>query len=235
MPYFFLFLGILPSFAWLVFFLKEDTHPEPKKMIARAFIGGVFAAVFAVGFQLVLKNLFQSFQIDDYHPLSFFSFGFVEEILKFLAAYLIIRKSRFFDEPIDAMIYMITVALGFAMLENIAIMSNMNALSEALSVITLRFVGATLLHALSSGLVGYYWAKAIILSRGLKPQTEPPFRLYGLQSRVLIFKGIVFATLLHTIFNYLILISKDIAIYPLILLTIAALFVFWDFEKIKQT
>ncbi|PIU98790.1 hypothetical protein COS60_01185, partial [Candidatus Wolfebacteria bacterium CG03_land_8_20_14_0_80_39_317] len=127
--------------------------------------------------------------------------------------------SPFFDEPIDAMIYMITAALGFAMVENIAIMFNIKILSEAFSIITLRFVGATLLHALSSGLVGYYWAKGIISNR----------------TKLLVFKGIVFATLLHMVFNYLILSFKETLIYPTIFLIIVALLIFWDFEKIKPT
>lgn len=233
MSIFFIFLGLLPSFAWLIFFLKEDVHPEPKKMISRAFIAGALVAFVAVGLQLLLRNILQSFQIDEYHLVSFSLFGFIEEALKFLAAYLVVRKSRFFDEPIDAMIYMITAALGFAMVENIAVMSNIEILSEAFGIITLRFVGATLLHALSSGFVGYYWAKGIILSRKLKPEFEPPCHLGGTQPKLLVFKGIVFATILHMVFNYLILISKEIIIYPIIFLTIAALFIFWDFERIK--
>jgi len=220
MSIFFIFLGLLPSFAWLIFFLKEDVHPEPKKMISRAFIAGALVAFVAVGLQLLLRNILQSFQIDEYHLVSFSLFGFIEEALKFLAAYLVVIKSRFFDEPIDAMIYMITAALGFAMVENIAVMSNIEILSEAFGIITLRFVGATLLHALSSGLVGYYWAKGLLGIGNWKLE---------------IVKGIVFATLLHMVFNYLILISKEIIIYPIIFLTIAALFIFWDFEKIKST
>jgi len=220
MLFFTIILGLLPSFAWLIFFLKEDVHPEPKKMISRAFIAGALVAFVAVGLQLLLRNILQSFQIDEYHLVSFSLFGFIEEALKFLAAYLVVRKSRFFDEPIDAMIYMITAALGFAMVENIAVMSNIEILSEAFGIITLRFVGATLLHALSSGLVGYYWAKGLLGIGNWKLE---------------IVKGIVFATLLHMVFNYLILISKEIIIYPIIFLTIAALFIFWDFEKIKST
>jgi len=187
-------------------------------MIARVFMIGALAAFFAVGFQFLLKNILQSFQINEYHLISFSLFGFIEEILKFLAAYLVVRKSKFFDEPIDAMIYMITAALGFAMVENLAIMLSIKVLSEAFGIIILRFVGATLLHALSSALVGYYWAKGLLEIRNWKLE---------------IAKGIILATLLHTIFNYLIIISKEAIIYPIIFLTIAALFIFWDFEKVK--
>lgn len=228
MFFLFIILGLLPSFAWLIFFLREDVHSEPKKMIARVFMVGALAAFFAVGFQFLLKNILQSFQINEYHPISFSLFGFIEEILKFLAAYLVVRKSKFFDEPIDAMIYMITAALGFAMVENLALMLSIKVLSEAFGIIILRFVGATLLHALSSALVGYYWAKGLLEIRNCLPAGDLPKG-----EKLEIAKGIILATLLHTIFNYLIIISKEVIIYPIIFLTIAALFIFWDFEKVK--
>jgi RsiW-degrading membrane proteinase PrsW (M82 family) len=225
MIYFFIFLGFLPSFAWLFFFLKEDVHPEPKKMLAKVFFCGALSTLVVIFLQIFLQDILRFFQIKDYTLISFFFFAISEEIFKFLAAFLVIRKSRFFDEPIDAMIYMITAALGFAMVENIAVMSNINILSEALGVITVRFVGATLLHALSSGLVGYYWARGLILKRNNQISVK------GV--RVFIFRGIIFATLLHMIFNYLILVSKEVIIYPTIFLIIAALFVFLDFERVK--
>ena len=217
MIFFFIFLGLLPSFAWLIFFLKEDVHPEPKKMIVRVFIAGALITALAIGLQSIFQNFLVSFRLEGYNHYSFLVFGFIEEALKFLAAYLVIRKSRYFDEPVDAMIYMIVAALGFAVVENIAVMSNMEILSEAFGVIILRFVGATLVHALSSGIVGYYWAKGIILSR----------------IPILVFKGIVFASLLHATFNYLIMSFKETLMYPTIFLVIIALLVFWDFEKIK--
>ncbi len=231
---FFILLGLIPSFAWLFFFLKEDAHPEPKKMIAFVFIAGIFSTFFALGLQFVLRGVLNSAQIGNYTFLAFLGFGAIEETLKFFAAYLVIRKRTCFDEPIDAMIYMITAALGFAMLENIAVLSNIKVLSEAFSVVTLRFVGATLLHALSSAIVGYYWARGIILSRRLKPEKEPPCHLDGAPPKIMVLKGLILATLLHAAFNYFILISEEVLIYPTIFLIIAALFVFWDFEKIKN-
>ncbi len=230
----FTLLGLLPSFAWLFFFLKEDVHPEPKKMIAKVFFLGALSTAVVITLQIFLQNILQFLRIENYDPISFFFFGITEEIFKFLAAYIVIRKSQCFDEPIDAMIYMIVASLGFAAVENVAVITNASVISEAFGIITLRFVGATLLHVLSSGIVGYYWAKGIILSRRIKIQTEPPCYLYGTQPKLLLFKGIVFATLLHMIFNSLIMVSKDIIIYPTIFLIIIALLVFWNFERIKS-
>ena len=42
-------LGLLPGFAWLLFYLKEDLHPEPKKMLAKVFLVGALSAIAALG------------------------------------------------------------------------------------------------------------------------------------------------------------------------------------------
>ena len=213
-------LGFIPSLAWLFFFLKEDVHPEPKKMILKVFLGGALITFAAIFFQIYLQKIIAFWSLENIHPLPFFLFALTEEILKFFIVWLIIRKSKFFDEPVDAMIYMIIAALGFALVENIAVALNIGVVSDAIGAITVRFVGATLLHALSSAIVGYYWAKGILNSSIRK---------------IMIFKGLIFASIIHTIFNYLIVVSGEaILIYPTIFLAIIALFIFWDFDKVKK-
>lgn len=215
--------GLLPSFVWLVFFLKEDNHPEPKKIIFKIFIFGAVSALIAIIFQKISLKALNFFEISKYAFGSFLVLSLIEEVIKFLAAYLAVYKSKFFDEPIDAMIYMITAAMGFAAMENIFVAAG-SALDKTLGiqmifgVLVLRFIGATLLHALSSSIIGYYWAKKFI-SNG----------------KLLLAKGAVIATVLHAIFNLLILKYNALAIYPIIFLIIIALFVFWDFEKIKKS
>ncbi|MBI2514618.1 PrsW family intramembrane metalloprotease [Candidatus Wolfebacteria bacterium] len=225
MVFSFIILGLLPSFAWLLFFLKEDLHPEPKKMLAKVFFGGAFITILALTAQNLLRIFFNRAGIAPYDFLSFLTFGAIEEAMKFGVAYFIVRKSPFFDEPVDAMIYLITTALGFAMVENIAVLINASALKEALGVVTLRFVGATLLHALSSAIVGYFWAKSLIKS------SESPLKVIGHWSLVI---GLITASLLHGLFNYLIISLEDVVIYPTIFLILIALFVFWDFERLKS-
>ena len=41
--------GLLPSLIWLYFLLKEDaTHPEPKTLIALAFVAGMVGVALAL-------------------------------------------------------------------------------------------------------------------------------------------------------------------------------------------
>lgn len=219
-------LGLLPSFAWLIFFLKEDNHPEPKKLIVKVFLAGAFITLAAVTIQFAFLKIFNQYATSEHGLLPFFAYASIEEIFKFLAAYFVVRKSKYFDEPIDAMIYMITSALGFAAVENILAAVNMidsRGIDGVFGLLVLRFIGATLLHALSSGIFGYYWAK----SRVVLIENTSIFK--GL----ILVKGMIIAVILHTFFNYLILVSNRVFIVPTIFLVIIALFVFSDFEKIK--
>ena len=51
-PAYALLSGVLPALLWLWFWLKEDNlHPEPRKVIARTFISGAIAVIFALIFE----------------------------------------------------------------------------------------------------------------------------------------------------------------------------------------
>jgi len=227
-------VGLLPGLAWLYFYLKEDCHPEPKKLITLTFFAGALVTVFA----FILQKYFgcQLFNycggfLEDFVLTKTGGIGIgllvflalVEEVLKFGAAYLIIHKSEFFDEPIDAMIYMVVAALGFATVENLGVVGTYFSDGSSFGfgaiagTISLRFVGATLLHALSSGLVGYYWAKSI--------------REFG--AKRFLVSGIAIATILHAIFNYVIIINEGISFSVILLITVG-FFILNDFEKLKD-
>jgi len=214
-------LGILPGFVWLMFYLQEDEHPEPKKMIAKVFFAGVLMTAVIVILQFLFQEASKLIAIPRRDFVSIIVFAGIEEIFKFLAAYWVIRRSKFFDEPVDAMIYMIVAALGVATVENVLIAYNMlqTGLNEVFNTITLRFLGATLLHTLSSATVGYAWAVGIMRKR------------IGLW----VFFGLINAIALHSVFNYLIMIfDRQILIYPTLFLIVAAFFIFYDFEKLKK-
>lgn len=208
-------IGLVPSLAWLIFYLKQDPHPEPKKVIFFVFLGGAISTFIALAAQLLLNRwaLIQDFK--HYTLVYFFLLAGIEELFKFGATYLIICKYRKeFNEPIDAMIYMVVAALGFAAVENIATAFRTDI--SAFETVALRFIGATLLHTLSSGLLGYHWALSLIRKKW-------QFLLVGF----------LVATILHTIFNFLI-IKFEPVIIPTAFLIIYAFFILYDFEKLRR-
>lgn len=209
-------LGLLPGIVWLIFFLQEDRqYPEPKKLILYVFFLGAVVTFLVLQIQIVLNNWLTSVGVSQWSALSVFWLAATEEIAKFLVVFLAVRRLKDFNEAIDPMIYMIVAALGFASVENIA--SALKSVNN-FELITLRFVGATLLHSLSSGLVGYWWALSIYHKRHHV-------------SDIII--GLSYAIVFHAIFNYLV-IKWGPGINITLLLIFIAFFVLYDFEKLKN-
>lgn len=219
-----LIFASIPSILWLVFFLREDMHPEPKRLILYTFGAGAFVSIFV----LVIQYIFQQSVLGFGGNVIVMIMGlaFIEELFKFFSARWAVERDKAFDEPVDAMIYMIVAALGFATIENLFVLGNSLSVisTESLSIVgttlILRFIGATLLHTVSSALVGFYWAKGKLLQK---------------KTRYIVF-GIFLGTLVHGIFNYLIeyFQDKNLLVYPSIFLLFALLFILIDFEKLKN-
>ena len=228
MATFLLILGFLPGFVWLLFYLEEDTDSEPKREIFFAFIVGSAVTIIVLYAEQAFAALASLASIAPYSLGAFFGLAAIEEFFKFGAAYLVVAKSKYFDLPIDAMIYMVVVALGFATLENVFAISgefrDTALLSSAAETASLRFVGATLLHTLASAVVGYYWALAMLRGRWAYHLTL----------------GLLIATALHAAFNCLItsqcsgFLGKSPLLYTMLLLVVAGFFVLNDFEKLKH-
>lgn len=228
-------LSFFPAIVWLIFYLHEDLHPEPKRLIALTFfMGAAFAFLALIAEKIIDCNAKRiAWNIDclsesgsgvnlvTIAPLFLIAFALIEELCKFLAAYFTVNKNPAFDEPVDAMIYTIVAALGFATVENFGALHGQATqtalLSDIFSLTASRFVGATLLHTLSSAVLGYYWAISI--------------REFGAKRFIIV--GIALATALHAFFNYLIILYGDL-IYAVIFVIILSLFVLSDFEKLKR-
>ncbi len=113
-----------------------------------------------------------------------------EEVFKFGAAYLAALRWGVFDEPLDAVIYLVTAALGFAALENVLfIITPLESGNWLQTIITgdLRFVGATLLHTLCSATIGLAIAFTFYKSAFVRKMAA--------------LGGVILATALHAAFN----------------------------------
>jgi len=181
--------GILPALAWVWFWRREDSaHPEPRRLIALAFLAGMVA----VGVVIPMEKLVQPFLASQ--TLLFSVWSAMEEITKYGMALLTVLHRHEDDEPIDSVIYMVTVALGFAAAENtLFLLSPLSGDTVVQTILTgdLRFVGATLLHVLSSAVIGVALALAFYKPR----KTMVRYAIVG----------VILASALHATFNFLIL------------------------------
>lgn len=159
--------GLLPSLIWLWFWLREDgVHPEPRLLLVLCFIGGMVAVIVAAYMEKYAARLI----VDQ--DLRYTVWASIEEILKFIVVGVIALSTSYNDEPIDAMIYCISVALGFAALENALFiwepLSN-GELAKSLLTQNLRFLGATLVHVVSTASIGF--AMGMVFYRGWQFRT----------------------------------------------------------------
>ncbi|KKT17440.1 MAG: hypothetical protein A2654_03000 [Candidatus Nealsonbacteria bacterium RIFCSPHIGHO2_01_FULL_43_31] len=222
-----IFFGLAPSIIWLLFFLKKDKLPESKRMILRIFFLGMLATIPTALLEL---GFFETVGALHLPPLlfaliyAFLGIGFIEEMLKYLVVKKTVLQHREFDEPVDVMLYMIIAALGFAAFENLLILLPMNAnfqFFEAAFVSIFRFIGATFLHALCSGLIGYYLALSFY-------QTKNRLRLT--------IKGILIATLLHGLYDFSIMKVEGSFKFmiPITILMGLIIFITIGFQKVKK-
>lgn len=192
-PFFNLFFfALLPPFIWLLYFLKKDLHPESKRNILVAFLAGGLITIPAY----FIESFFLNFSFPLTPVVIFFNIfifvALVEEILKLFIFKIYFQEKPFLDEPVDYLIYMITIALGFATFENLFLFHQNQALIQSVQasafVGLIRFLGPNLLHSLSSGLLGFF----VFFARQQKKLS------------LLIF-GLIVASALHGVFNLLIM------------------------------
>ncbi len=218
------FGGLLPAALWLWFWLKEDSvHPEPRGLIVITFGAGMVAVVFTLFLQQFIYHHTSSY-IGETSITFYFLLALVEEVLKYVAAYIVALRSRAFDEPIDALIYLVTAALGFTALENAFFLFGPLSEGNILDTVVtgnMRFVGASVLHVMTSAIVGLSLALSFYKSRAVR--------------RYMIVIGILVATLLHTLFNLSIMSNSGSNLFiTFLVLWFSVIGLLLFFEKIKR-
>lgn len=214
-----LFFGTIPAFLWLKFWLREDKErPEPTGLLFLTFLAGMLSVLIVLPIQKFINNVFYD------NATLIILWVATEEVLKLLAVLVIATRSSYADEPIDFPIYFITGALGFAALENALFLAYPIGLNDAtVSILTgnLRFLGATLLHAVASGMIGLMLGLSFYKSRRIKV--------------VAIFFGLILAVVLHSAFNFFIIESSGEEVLKIFsflwIVTIISMLVF---EKLRR-
>ena len=186
-------------------------------MIAISFIAGMAVVPVALPLQKLAMSLYDGANL-------VLVWVVIEELLKYTAALALVFWNREVDEPIDMVIYLIVVALGFAALENSLFIFNPLVAGDYLnSALTgsFRFLGSTLLHVLASGTVGMCLALAYYKSKSTQV-------LAGTA-------GLFIAIVLHALFNFFIMNASGktiLAVFLFVWMGIILLFLL--FEKVKE-
>jgi len=212
-------LGVGPALFWLWFWLKEDNQkPEPKGLIAILFIIGMISVAFVIPIQKLIQN-------NVTNPIwQTIGWASIEEIIKYLGVLILLFKTKHIDEPIDWPIFLITVALGFAALENTMFLIKPLSLDQAtVGLLTgqLRFLGSTLLHAVSSGVIGISLGLSFFMSKFIR--------------KIYLLAGIVLAIALHSTFNFFIIEDKGSNFLGVLgFLWVVTIIIMLLFEKLRR-
>lgn len=214
--------GLIPALIWLWFWLREDkSHPEPRRYIFLAFIFGIISALLVLPLEEFLSKFLPEVGI-----ITLVAFSFSEEIFKYFAAYFSSLRKKYMDEPIDAIIYMIVIALGFAALENTlfllhSLKTTGGNITQTILVGNMRFVGAALLHTVSSAVIGIFIALSFYKNKLLK--------------KGYLLTGIILSVALHTFFNFFIINNEGGGIFTIfVMIWIVAILLIFLFEVVKH-
>jgi len=167
--------------VWVWFWTRKQDLDN--KSVIAVFIGGVAMVIFVLPFQKIIDAWFPGLTFS-----AILLWVILEEILKFCV---VLHAIKFYKiDKTKIIIYMIVAALGFAALENVLfIIGPLIGEDTTRSVITgnLRFIGASLLHVVSSSIVGVGLAYSFY-----KPVSK---RI------VITILALALAILFHTVFN----------------------------------
>ncbi|MFT5831797.1 MAG: RsiW-degrading membrane proteinase PrsW (M82 family) [Candidatus Paceibacteria bacterium] len=210
--------GLIPAIFWVWFWLREDSlKPEPYFLIAITFIAGMAVVPLALPLQRWALEIYPGSNV-------MFMWVIIEELLKYAVALAIVFWNREVDEPIDMVIYLIVIALGFAALENALFVFNPLMVGDYFnSALTggFRFLGATLLHVLASGTIGMFLAFTYYKSRTVQMVAGTI--------------GLFVAIVLHALFNFFIMGASGTTILGVFLFVwIGIIILFLLFERVKM-
>ena len=156
-----------PSLALLIYFYLRDRYDrEPVGCLLVAYLLGMYSMLAAQSMGAALADAVSEEWLHlGGEPARFFEAfvlsGLVEEVAKWTMLMAAVYYWRAFDEPLDGLIYGVTIALGFATLENFFYLS-----SHGVGIAWQRAIFAVPAHALFGGTMGYYAGRGKFCCQG---------------------------------------------------------------------
>lgn len=214
-------LSLLPCVLWLWYFSSRSRYKRPAvRVLGMTFLLGALSTIPALALNLLGQSLLISIfgRTQFSHILVLFLVvGPIEELLKLSVVYFYAYRRQEFDEPLDGVIYSATAALGFAAIENVVYLAQNDPM-----LVLLRGPLSNPGHALFSALWGLSLSKA---------RAAP--NLVGERLPV-IARGLLYASLLHSLFDTLLVAAAKLnIIFFVLLLAVMVWLFFWVRARIK--
>jgi RsiW-degrading membrane proteinase PrsW (M82 family) len=192
-------LSLLPCVLWLWYFSSRTRYKRPAvRVLALTFLLGALATLPALFLNLFGQSLFLNiFGRTSWSHLLVLIFvvGPVEEAIKLLVVYFYAYHQQEFDEALDGVTFSATAALGFAAIENVVYLAQNDPM-----LVLLRGPLSNPGHALFSAVWG------LSLSRA---KTRP--NLFSKRFPIIL-EGWIYASLLHSLFDILLVAASRVSI-----------------------
>ena len=162
-----LFLALIPGILILIYvYGKDKVEKEPKGLIIKLVILGAVSAIvaaFAEAFEAAMLPQYEPGTLEYALINAFAMAAFCEEIVKYLALRIGSWRSKAFNYRFDGIVYGVSAAVGFALLENVMYVSQ-----YGLQTALVRAVMAVPLHSFCGLYMGVFYSyskKAAILGQ----------------------------------------------------------------------
>lgn len=208
-----LFLATVPVLLIMVLVYSKDRNKEPPKLLVKLFLFGIVSCFLALALTDILEKIFPFFAAEtgDCSAIELILYVFVgialiEEFSKWVMAYLIGYKSEEFDEIYDSIVYAVFVSLGFALFENILyVFGNLSVL-----IGIFRGILSVPGHACYGLYMGYFLSLSKLYSKRGRADLE----------KIFLVLSIIVPSILHGIYDYLILVDIGILLLLFIIFVI---------------
>ncbi len=194
-------------------YFRDKYEKEPIKLLLFALLAGsltVIPVLFVEQFLSKFTVLFSGLAASAW--TAFVVAAFSEELFKFIALYLLIWKSREFNEKFDGIVYAVYISLGFAAVENV-----MYVMEGGLSTGIMRAVTAVPAHAIFGITMGFYFGLA---------------KFYEKERNVLKLKALAYPILLHGIYDFIIM--TGIQWLTIVFFAFVVFLYIFGLKKVKQ-
>lgn len=194
------YITLIWGILFISFFAKKNDKIIP---LLSAYVFVLFIIIpLMQGFNYVLfkiiKSLLVSQKTIDVFITQIFFVALKEELFKIIPIFIFAYYSYRFSDPLDGMIFGIGAGLGFAAIENIIYLHNINAsfikgeftLYQMLYQGLTRIITLSLLHSIFTGISGYFVGV---------------YKFSDRNPKYIILYGLTISTLLHGLYNFFVI------------------------------
>jgi protease PrsW len=177
-------LSVLPALLIVAYIYWLDRYErEPIRLIIICFLFGAFSTYPAI--KMEEFGMYDLYITGSSDPLMTFTFAFLiiafsEELVKYIFLRYYIFTGKEFNEPMDGIVYSVSISMGFAAMENVLhIVIRTEDFNEAVEIAYSRMLTAVPAHAAFAMTMGYFVGLA-----KMQPHRETFYLLSGLSGAV---------------------------------------------------